>query len=109
MSDNPQSDGPGLTLLGKLISILLIGGLFFGAYVLLSKGAPQTSGEENPPAPPKPATPEDPQPRQDLPPGQTVTVGIAYGTEKKLWMQWALEEFGKTDAGRRVKIELIPM
>lgn len=34
-------------------------------------------------------------------------LNIAYGTEKRLWLEWALEEHRKTDAGRRVDIRLL--
>jgi Ca-activated chloride channel family protein len=43
-------------------------------------------------------TPEDP-----------VEIGIAYGTEKKDWLEWAVTEFGKTEHGKNIKITLIPM
>ena len=26
-------------------------------------------------------------------------IGIAYGTEKKTWLEWAAKEFANTDAG----------
>jgi ABC-type Fe3+ transport system substrate-binding protein len=42
-------------------------------------------------------------------PKQTVQIGIAYGTEKEKWLKWAVEEFAKTEAGKYVKIDLIPM
>jgi len=39
----------------------------------------------------------------------TVEIGIAYGTEKKEWLEWAVREFNQTEAGKKVKIQLIPM
>lgn len=42
-------------------------------------------------------------------PKETVTVGIAYGTEKEKWLKWAVEEFAKTPEGKNIKIDLIPM
>jgi len=42
-------------------------------------------------------------------PAQPVKLGIAYGTEKKKWLQWAVEEFAKTEAGKHITIDLIPM
>ena len=41
-------------------------------------------------------------------PKETVEIGIAYGTEKKAWLQWAVEEFAKTENGKQIKINLIP-
>src|SRR5215831_9845575 len=40
--------------------------------------------------------------------GSEVTLGIAYGTEKKSWLEWAVQQFGGTPEGRKVKINLIP-
>ena len=42
-------------------------------------------------------------------PKKPVEIGIAYGTEKKNWLKWAVEEFKQTEAGKKVKINLIPM
>src|SRR5258705_2193711 len=36
-------------------------------------------------------------------------IGIAYGTEKKLWLEWAAKEFANSDAGRKVRVNLLPM
>jgi len=47
--------------------------------------------------------------QQRFNPPEPVEVGIAYGTEKKKWLQWAVTEFEKTEAGKKVKINLIPM
>ncbi len=41
--------------------------------------------------------------------GPPVEIGIAYGTEKQRWLEWAVSEFAKTPDGRRIKINLIPM
>lgn len=42
-------------------------------------------------------------------PARTVEIGVAYGTEKRSWLEWAVAEFAKTPAGRQVKVNLIPM
>ena len=39
----------------------------------------------------------------------SVQIGIAYGTEKKRWLEWAVTEFGNASAGRDITINLIPM
>jgi ABC-type Fe3+ transport system substrate-binding protein len=36
-------------------------------------------------------------------------IGIAFGTEKRDWLEWAVAEFNKTPQGEKVKIKLIPM
>jgi ABC-type Fe3+ transport system substrate-binding protein len=38
-----------------------------------------------------------------------VEIGIAYGTEKREWLEWAVEAFKKTEDGKKIQIELIPM
>src|SRR5262249_44463996 len=38
-----------------------------------------------------------------------VKLGVAYGTEKKRWLEWAVGEFGGKREGADVTIELIPM
>jgi serine/threonine-protein kinase len=40
-------------------------------------------------------------------PLDTVTINIAYGTEKRRWLEAALKDFEQTEAGRRTKINLI--
>ncbi len=42
-------------------------------------------------------------------PKAPVAIGIAYGTEKKKWLEWAVTEFAKTESGKKIKINLIPM
>jgi len=42
-------------------------------------------------------------------PAKSVEIGVAYGTEKKKWLEWAVGEFAKTPAGKQIKIDLIPM
>ena len=42
-------------------------------------------------------------------PKEMVEIGVAYGTEKEKWLQWAVAEFAKTPEGKNVKINLIPM
>jgi ABC-type Fe3+ transport system substrate-binding protein len=42
-------------------------------------------------------------------PAKPVTLGVAYGTEKEKWLKWAVGEFAKTEAGKRITVDLIPM
>src|SRR3974377_1923377 len=91
-STNPE--GPRLTFLGKLFVVLFVVACAFGAYYLFSgkkslKEAIPGSGI--------------------LSSGPQVELGIAYGTEKERWLQWAVGEWEKTSDGRRIKINLIPM
>ena len=38
-----------------------------------------------------------------------VKIGVAYGTEKKRWLEWAVAEFAKSSDGSDVTVDLIPM
>jgi ABC-type Fe3+ transport system substrate-binding protein len=40
------------------------------------------------------------------PASEVVEINIAYGTEKKLWLNWAVGEFEKTESGQRIKVNL---
>lgn len=42
-------------------------------------------------------------------PKEPVKIGIAYGTEKRKWLKWAVDAFAKTPQGKNIEIELIPM
>ena len=48
-----------------------------------------------------PAAPVDPK--------DVVEIGIAYGTEKQTWLEWATQQFQLSDEGRRIRINLIPL
>ncbi len=88
---------PGLTLAGKLVVLLFVAGCLYGAYVMFMRRA----------APPV----DSPAPGASRSGGDApeIEIGIAYGTEKERWLQWAVEEFAKTSDGRRIKVNLIPM
>ncbi|MEA3210291.1 MAG: hypothetical protein QOE70_3348 [Chthoniobacter sp.] len=91
-----MSDGPKLTFLGKLIILLFIGACGYGAFLLFAKKPifePAQTVEKTSPA----AS------------GESAEIGIAYGTEKQRWMQWAVEQFAAAPAGRGIKLNLIPM
>lgn len=94
-----MSEKPGLTPLGCLVIGLFVAACIGGAvYFLLPekfKGvvtAASSTGEV-----------------VSSPSGKTVEIGIAYGTEKKRWLEWAAKEFAKTKEGGRITVNLIPM
>jgi len=93
-----DSGGPRVTWLGKLFILLFIGGCLYGAYALFRGSLPQPSPSAGAPAP---------SGLFSKPP--EAAIGIAYGTEKKRWLEWAVAEFAKTPAGSRIQITLIPM
>lgn len=82
------------TLLGKVFILAFIALCFAGAYHFFFQGSPEKPstldaiGFNRPQAP--------------------VSIGIAYGTEKRLWLEWATKEFVQTPAGRHIKINLLP-
>jgi ABC-type Fe3+ transport system substrate-binding protein len=40
--------------------------------------------------------------------GDRVILGVAYGTEKQRWLEWAVREFASTPEGQRIQVDLIP-
>src|SRR5262245_15130959 len=100
-----MSDSPQLTGVGKLVLFLFVAACLFGAYKMLLKPAAVPTGA---PA----ASPASPGLLDRMTGGggtPSAEIGIAYGTEKKRWLEWAAGEFAKTDAGARIKVNLIPM
>jgi len=90
-------NGPQPTLLGKFLLFMMIAGCVLGGawWIMQSKGTGSSSagtGPANAPAP-----------------GSTISIGVAYGTEKRKWLEWAVEEFAKAPAGQGIVIELKPM
>lgn len=95
-----MSDGPQATALGKFVMALFVVGCLTGAwYFLAGPGASTKAGSS--PAPGTGNAPSDPT--------KQTTLTIAYGTEKKQWLEWAVAEFAKTPAGRDTAITLLPL
>ena len=104
----PTNNGPRVTCLGQAVILLFVLGMLGGAgYLLWLKYAPGKGGA----APTTPAGPASSGTQSGVarPGGPVVEIGIAYGTEKQRWLQWAVEAFGKTPDGARIKINLIPV
>ena len=91
----PSSEGPKLTALGKLFVVLFVIACVAGAYYLFlgKKAVEQTKQVTG----------------NILGGGPQVEIGIAYGTEKQRWLEWAVSEFAKTSDGKRITVDLIPM
>ncbi len=105
---HPQDDAPGLTFLGKLVLLLFIGACGVGAWWLIAGNRGDTSGST--PSSPKNSTASTPIDTSSPPEtGEQTEVRLAYGTEKKRWLTWAVEEFEKTSDGKKIEIDLIPM
>jgi Ca-activated chloride channel family protein len=89
------TDGPKLTPLGKVFIFLFILACVGGAYFMfLGKKSFQATKDAA---------------SSLLGGGPPVEIGIAYGTEKQRWMEWAVSEFARTSDGKRIKVNLIPM
>src|SRR5262249_9216911 len=96
MANAPGStDGPKLTALGRIFVFVFIIACLAGAYYLFAgKKALQSSKEAA---------------SSLLSGGTPVEIGVAYGTEKQRWLEWAVYEFAKTPEGKHIKVNLIPM
>src|SRR5215475_4329763 len=89
------SDGPKLTLLGRVFIFLFVLACIGGAYYMFV-GKKSFQATRNAAS-------------SLLSGGPPVEIGVAYGTEKQRWLEWAVNEFAKTSDGKRIKVNLIPM
>jgi hypothetical protein len=92
-----SSGTPSLTWLGKVVIAIFVVGCVAGAYLLANKrhvlpDAMSSSGLASVGGG-----------------GKAVEFGIAYGTEKQRWLEWAVGQYNATAEGKNVKINLIPM
>src|SRR5262245_714625 len=101
MNSNPQSEGPKLTAAGKLVVAVVVATSLYGAYFFLYE-KPARESPSMPASGPSGAPPPPP------PSGQRVEIGIAYGTEKKRWLESAVAAFAKTSEGANIQVTLIP-
>src|SRR5215813_9557085 len=90
-----SSGGPKLTPLGRVFIFLFILACVAGAYYMFVGKKPLQATKE--------------AAGSLLGGGPPVEIGIAYGTEKQRWLEWAVSEFAKTSDGKHIKISLIPM
>ena len=101
MSNVPnQPDGPRATFLGKVVIFAFIIACGYGAWKLfLERRGPNRGTSPANAAKSIFGGSEAP----------SAEIGIAYGTEKKNWIEWAVKEFANTDNGKRIKVNLFPM
>jgi hypothetical protein len=90
-------EGPKLTILGRIFILIFIAGCGYGAYLLFNATRPAPSPGPGSDNSPKGAALNE------------VEIGIAYGTEKQRWLEWALGEFQKTEQGKKIQVNLLPM
>jgi ABC-type Fe3+ transport system substrate-binding protein len=130
-STKPELDGGSgavFLLLGAGLLMLLV---FVGGALFLVFGL--SGGEVEAPEPgPISADVESPPPVPSPPPSQAETLpavkeavkasplpsvagmsaielGIAYGTEKRRWLKSAVDQFAQTEAGGKIRVNLLPM
>src|SRR5262245_25565642 len=89
---------PRLTILGRLAIFVFIAGCLAGAYHLLSSR--------------RSSSPVNPSQRGSTPTGwfsspPAAEIGVAYGTEKRNWLEWSVGEFAKSKEGKTIKVNLI--
>jgi ABC-type glycerol-3-phosphate transport system substrate-binding protein len=95
-----MADGPKLTGLGKAFILLFVAACLAGAYYLFvqnrggGSSKPGSSG----------GSVLDTFSSKDQ-----VELGIAYGTEKQRWLEWAVQQFTNSKDGKHIKVNLIPM
>jgi hypothetical protein len=96
-----SSEPPKLTALGKLAIIAFVAACAVGAYYLFSSahGLSKAVGPGN----------SSSASSGGFFSGNSVTIGVAYGTEKQRWLEWAVQEFGKSREGKNITVNLIPM
>lgn len=102
-----ETSGGGWIVRSTVVVCIWVG-LAAGAYYLL-KGRPAApdigpaSGQGGS------GTATNDAPNSKPPAAGAVAFGIAYGTEKKRWLEQAVLDFAKTDAGRNITVNLLPM
>jgi hypothetical protein len=95
------TEPPKLTPLGKLAIIAFVAACAYGAYYLFTSqhNRSNAAGQQSAPS----------SSGGLFSGGSSVTIGVAYGTEKRNWLEWAVQEFAKTKAGKNITVNLIPM
>ena len=95
-----MADGPRLTALGKIFIFLFVTLCLGSAYYFFNNSASTVKSKSGSSGDMLDSLTGN---------GPAVELGIAYGTEKQRWLEWALQEFAKTRDGKRIKVNLIPM
>jgi len=101
-----SSDGPKITCLGQaVILVFILGCLGIAGYLFYARFA--SGGHEKESFSVSTTSPRTASSDWSAS-GPQVEIGIAYGTEKKRWLENAVEQFGQTKDGVHIKIDLIP-
>jgi Ca-activated chloride channel family protein len=98
--NDPMLEGrSGLGLKLVLVATVIVA---FTLAILLAFNNGKKSGSDSS-APPGAPTPIE-EPRK----AAKTKIGVAYGTEKRTWLEWAAQEFAAVPDGQRIDVELIP-
>ncbi len=94
-----MADEPKLKPLGWIVVLLFASVCIGGAYYFYSKSSlPHIGGGSSS------------SPSTSIFGGKpAVEIGVAYGTEKQRWLEWAVGEFANSAEGKNIKVNLIPM
>ena len=101
------SDSPKITCLGQaVIALFILGCIGAAGFLFYTRYAAGTPGTGNSGAG---ATASSAASGGFFNSGAQVEIGIAYGTEKKRWLEDAVTQFAQTSEGKNIKVNLIPM
>ena len=95
-----MSDGPTIKPAGVFVILLFIGLCLYGAWWQFARKPGVASGDA--PAAGAAAT-------GTAKPTAGVTLGVAFGSEKKKWFEWAADAFARTPEGAGIAVDLKPM
>jgi len=101
-----SSDGPKITRLGQaVILVFILGCLGAAGYLFYARYA---SGGHDKNSSSVGTNSSRTASSSSFTSGPQVEIGVAYGTEKKRWLENAVEQFAQTNEGMHIKINLIP-
>ena len=97
-------DQPGMSFGARFLLLVVAVGSIVGALVLVFHEGQRSSPPTPIPAPAQAITAPAPVGN-----GDRVSIGIAYGTEKRAWLEGAAREFAATPEGQKIDVRLIPL
>src|SRR5271157_2103100 len=95
-----MADEPKLKPLGWIVILLFVAGCIWGAYYFFAKGSLQRLGV---------GTGSPSSTTSIFGSKPAAEIGLAYGTEKQRWLEWAVGEFANSPDGKNIKVNLVPM
>ena len=107
--NNMDPSGSSGSWLGKAIVVVLVWVVLAGGgYWFFAGRGGQPAKDDR--AARQPGTEPGKGGGSDAGPAQpAITIGVAYGTEKRAWLEWAVEQFAQNEEGKRIQVNLIPM